>query len=83
MLNSTTGNAQRELTEQLWQSQLTEAGFDMTFKNLSDEARRKIEAVAAAEGAQTVRAEPTLETLEDVFIRTVGLPAKKAPEKKE
>jgi peptide/nickel transport system substrate-binding protein len=35
VLNTTTGNAQRELTEQLWQSQLTEAGFDMTFKNLS------------------------------------------------
>ncbi len=35
VLNSTTGNAQRELTEQLWQSQLIEAGFDMTFKNLS------------------------------------------------
>ena len=34
VLNTTTGNAQRELTEQLWQSQLTEAGFDMTFKNL-------------------------------------------------
>ncbi len=35
VMNTTTGNAQRELTEQLWQSQLTEAGFDMTFKNLS------------------------------------------------
>jgi peptide/nickel transport system substrate-binding protein len=35
VLNTTTGNAQRELTEQLWQSQLVEAGFDMSFKNLS------------------------------------------------
>jgi ABC-2 type transport system ATP-binding protein len=49
----------------------------MTFRNLSDEARVKIQALAAQEGAETVRSEPTLETLEDVFIRTVGLDKKK------
>src|SRR4029079_16446355 len=37
VLNTTTGNAQRELTEQLWQSQLQQAGFDMTFKNLNSD----------------------------------------------
>ncbi len=43
----------------------------MTFKDLSDGARRRIEEVARAEGARLVRAENTLETLEDVFVRTV------------
>ncbi len=43
----------------------------LTFKDLSDGARRKIEEVAQAEGAKLVRAENTLETLEDVFLRTV------------
>ena len=43
----------------------------MTFKGLSDDARRRIEEIAKAEGAGLVRAENTLETLEDVFLRTV------------
>jgi ABC-2 type transport system ATP-binding protein len=43
----------------------------MTFKDLSDEARRKIEETARAEGARLVDAQNTLETLEDVFLRTV------------
>jgi peptide/nickel transport system substrate-binding protein len=34
-INSTTGNQQRELTEQLWQSQLRQAGFDLAIKNLN------------------------------------------------
>jgi ABC-2 type transport system ATP-binding protein len=43
----------------------------LTFRNLSDDARRRIEELARAEGADLVKAENTLETLEDVFIRTV------------
>jgi ABC-2 type transport system ATP-binding protein len=43
----------------------------LTFKDLSDEARRKIEEVAREAGARLVKAENTLETLEDVFLRTV------------
>jgi ABC-2 type transport system ATP-binding protein len=43
----------------------------LTFRNLSDEAKRKITELAAQEGAQLVSAENTLETLEDVFLRTV------------
>lgn len=43
----------------------------MTFKGLRDETRRKIEELARADGATLVRAENSLETLEDVFIRTV------------
>jgi peptide/nickel transport system substrate-binding protein len=34
-VNSTAGNDSRELTEQIWQSQLQEAGFEVTIKNLS------------------------------------------------
>ena len=56
----------------------------LTFHQLSDETRRKIEALALAEGARLVRAENTQETLEDVFLRTVqesgdGLVYRKAP----
>ncbi len=43
----------------------------MTFKELSEEARRRIEELARQEGARVVRCENTLETLEDVFLRTV------------
>ncbi len=43
----------------------------MTFKDLSEEARRRIEELARQEGARIVRCENTLETLEDVFLRTV------------
>ena len=49
----------------------------LTVKNLSDEAHERIKAAIAREGGEVVRTEPTLETLEDVFIRTVGLPARK------
>lgn len=37
VVNSTSGNEQRQLNEQLWQSQLREAGFDMKFKNLASD----------------------------------------------
>ena len=43
----------------------------MTFKDLTEEARRRIEELAQREGARLVRCENTLETLEDVFLRTV------------
>jgi len=43
----------------------------LTFKDLSDAARKKIEDLAKAEGAQITHCENTLETLEDVFLRTV------------
>jgi peptide/nickel transport system substrate-binding protein len=36
-VNSTAGNDSRELTEQIWQSQLQEAGFEVTIKNLSSD----------------------------------------------
>ena len=60
----------------------------LTFKDLSDAARKKIEDLAKAEGAQLTHSENTLETLEDVFLRTVqesgdGLKyEKKAPDEK-
>ncbi len=63
----------------------------MTFKDLSEQGRRRIEDLARAEGARLVRSENTLETLEDVFLRTVqesgdGLtyrpPAKEGEERK-
>ncbi|HLY12466.1 MAG TPA: ABC transporter ATP-binding protein [Planctomycetota bacterium] len=57
----------------------------LTFKNLSDATRKKIEDLAGAEGARLVHAENTLETLEDVFLRVVqesgdGLKYTKPPE---
>jgi len=60
----------------------------LTFKNLSDAARKKIEDLARAEGAQLMHAENTLETLEDVFLRAVqdsgdGLKYQKPDEKKK
>ncbi|MEX2256379.1 MAG: ABC transporter substrate-binding protein [Acidimicrobiia bacterium] len=36
-INSTAGNESRELTEQLWQSQLQAAGFEPTIKNLNSD----------------------------------------------
>ena len=60
----------------------------LTFKDLSDETRKKIESLATAEGARLIKSENTIETLEDVFLRTVqesgdGLTYKKPAEKKE
>lgn len=43
----------------------------MTFKELSEEARARIEELARKEGARVVRCENTMETLEDVFLRTI------------
>ncbi len=59
----------------------------MTFKGLTEETRKKIEELARGEGATLVRSENALETLEDVFIRTVqesgdGLLYRKPPEAK-
>jgi ABC-2 type transport system ATP-binding protein len=59
----------------------------MTFKGLSDDTRRKIEEIARADGARVARSENTLETLEDVFLRTVqesgdGLTYRRPPEAK-
>jgi peptide/nickel transport system substrate-binding protein len=36
-VNTTAGNKSRELSEQLWQSQLRQAGFDLKIKNLSSD----------------------------------------------
>jgi ABC-2 type transport system ATP-binding protein len=44
---------------------------NLTFKGLSEEARRKVEEFARAQGGELVRSEHALETLEDVFLRTV------------
>ncbi len=62
----------------------------MTFKDLSEAARGRIEELARQEGARVVRCENTLETLEDVFLRTVresgdgpGRPAPGKPEGRE
>jgi len=43
----------------------------LTFKDLSDATRQKIEDLAKADGARLIHAENTLETLEDVFLRAV------------
>ena len=45
--------------------------ISMTFRNLPEEAQKKIEEVAAAAGGELVRTENTMETLEDLFIRIV------------
>ena len=60
----------------------------MTFKDLSEETRRAVEEAARAGGARLVRSENTLETLEDVFLRTVqesgdGLTYQKPPDGKK
>ncbi len=60
----------------------------LTFKDLSEAARKKIEDLAKAEGAQLTHSENTLETLEDVFLRTVqdsgdGLKYQKPDEQKK
>ncbi|MBI2932945.1 MAG: ABC transporter ATP-binding protein [Planctomycetes bacterium] len=48
----------------------------MTFRNLSDEARRRLEEFAQKQGATLVESRATIETLEDVFMRIVqGAPA--------
>jgi ABC-2 type transport system ATP-binding protein len=57
----------------------------LTFKDLKEETRLKIEGLAAAEGARLVKSEHSLETLEDVFLRTVsesgdGLKYERKPE---
>ena len=59
----------------------------MTFKGMSEETRKKIEEIAAHDGANLVRTENSMETLEDVFIRIVqesgdGLKYKPPEEKK-
>jgi len=43
----------------------------LTFRNLGDETRRKLVEIAKQEGAELISADNTLETLEDVFLRTV------------
>ncbi len=43
----------------------------LTFKGLSEEARRKVADFARTQGGELLRSEDTLETLEDVFLRTV------------
>ena len=58
--------------------------ISLTFKHLSDATRKKIEDLAKAEGADLTHSENTLETLEDVFLRTVqdsgdGLKYQKPP----
>jgi ABC-2 type transport system ATP-binding protein len=50
----------------------------LTFRNLGDETRRKLVDIAKQEGAELISADNTLETLEDVFLRTVQ-GAKKPP----
>ncbi|MHC4606406.1 MAG: ABC transporter ATP-binding protein [Planctomycetota bacterium] len=54
----------------------------MTFQGLSADARRAVEEAAAREGARITQADNTLETLEDVFLRTVGEDRKDDGEKK-
>jgi ABC-2 type transport system ATP-binding protein len=59
---------------------------ELTFKDLSDSGRKKIEDLARAEGAHLLHAENTQETLEAVFLRTVqesedGLTQQKLREK--
>ena len=55
----------------------------MTIQNLSDETRQKIEELVAREGARITSSENTLETLEDVFLRTVQEHESKEEETKE
>ncbi len=62
----------------------------MTFRNLSDDAKKKLEEVAVQHGAAIVDSRATVETLEDVFMRIVkgaaaepGLDAPSKPEDKK
>ena len=43
----------------------------LTLKNVSPETKKKLEELIQQEGATLVRSEDTMETLEDVFLRTV------------
>ena len=43
----------------------------MTFSNITDETRRKLEETVTKDGGRVVTADYTTETLEDVFLRTV------------
>jgi ABC-2 type transport system ATP-binding protein len=56
----------------------------MTFQGLPDDARKRLEDLVQKEGGRVTRSESTLETLEDVFLRTIqesetsGEPPKKS-----
>jgi hypothetical protein len=43
----------------------------MTFQDLPDDARAEIEKIVRERGGQITQTEETLETLEDVFLKTV------------
>lgn len=45
--------------------------LNLTFKGLSEEASKKVVEFARTQGGELIRSENTLETLEDVFLRTV------------
>ena len=44
----------------------------MTFQDISEETRRKIEELVSNDGGRITASQMTLETLEDVFLRAVG-----------
>jgi ABC-2 type transport system ATP-binding protein len=57
-----------------------DSSVTMTFENLSEEAKSKIESLAGESGARLVQSEKTRESLEEVFLQTIEEKEKAKPE---
>ena len=55
----------------------------MTFQEISEETRRKIEELVSRDGGRITASQMTLETLEDVFLRAVGRKGDEEEERKK
>ena len=57
-----------------------DSSFTMTFENLSEETKAKIESLAGESGARLVQSEKTRESLEEIFLQTIEEKEKAKPE---
>ena len=57
-----------------------DSSFTMTFENLSEETKAKIESLAGESGARLVQSEKTRESLEEIFLQTIEEKEKEKPE---
>jgi ABC-2 type transport system ATP-binding protein len=57
-----------------------DSSFTMTFENLSEETKAKIESLAGESGARLVHSEKTRESLEEIFLQTIEEKEKEKPE---
>ena len=57
-----------------------DSSFTMTFENLSEETKAKIESLAGESGARLVHSEKTRESLEEIFLQTIEEKEKAKPE---